>query len=169
MQNIPGKTIAYIKHFTWFRPVTHARPDHLRGERPLIELHTAIGADCRRKEPCNRGNEIWPSGDGIWLIQGYLPVYKAYLLANGEAQTFLARAGLYQARRKRIGHLVRIIDAIAAAEPVFGQHLGKAEVRFGGIEIGQIILVPKRHINIKETRLKGLRELFSTQRDGAVE
>ncbi len=88
---------------------------------------------------------------------------------TASAQTFLAGAGLYQARCKRKGNLIRVIDAVAAAEAVFGQHLRKAEVGLGRVEIGQVILVPERHINIKETRLKGLRELLSTQSDAAIE
>ena len=169
MQNVPGKTITYIDHSARLRPIAQARPYHLRRERSLIELHAGIGADCRRKKSCNRSNEIRPSGDGIGCLQRYPAIYETELLPNCKAQTFFSGTGLYQARRKRKGNLIRIIDPVAAAEPVFSQHLRKAEVGFCRVEVGQAILVPERHINIKETRLKGLRELLSKQGDAAIE
>ena len=102
-------------------------------------------------------------------VERYLPVYETQLLTNGDAQTLLAGARLYQARCKRETNLIRVIDTVAAAKAIFGQHLCEAEVRLGRVEIGQKTLVAERYINIKETGLKSLRELLSAQSNVAIE
>ena len=90
-------------------------------------------------------------------------------LAESEAQLLLAAAGIDQAARQRRGELIGVVDAVAAGELVLGEDLRQAEVRFGRVEIRQLVLRAKWNVDIVEARLQRLEEIAAPESGLAFE
>ena len=136
-----------------------------------VELQGGVDAPVARDLSADGGQQVGgvAGADGIVLVQGDLLRAEVITLAERDLQAFESAGLLDKTAGDRERQLVGVVDAVAADELVFGEHLRVAEIEQCAVEYRDIFLIAVRREHVKGARLQRLFVILAGKAERTVE